>query len=169
MNSDLERFIALAKEYGAADAKIIDPATIKTAAWVRMKCLFGCKYGRARRHCCPPNTPTHKETQEIIDCYKRAMLVHCTDDWKQPSEIIIKLEREIFLSGFYKVIGFGAGPCMLCKTCNYERCDNPKNARPSMEACGIDVFETAINNGFPIQVVPDRESPGNYYGLLLID
>jgi predicted metal-binding protein len=169
MGSDLSGFVDLAKELGAVDAKIIDPVTIKTAAWVRMKCSFGCKYGPRRRHCCPPNTPTHKETQEMIDCYKHALLVHCKGNWNDPSEVVLKLEREIFLAGYYKVIGFGAGPCMVCKTCHPEKCAQPKNARPSMEACGIDVFETVRANGWPIMVLKDLQSDGNYYGLLLID
>lgn len=169
MGNDLSRFIDLAKELGAVDVKIINPATIKTAAWVRMKCLYGCKYGPRRRHCCPPNTPTHHETQEMIDCYKRALLVHCKADWKDPSDIVLQLEREIFLAGFYKVFGFGGGPCTVCETCNPEKCQQPKKARPSMEACGIDVFETARANGLPIMVLQDLEGDGNYYGLLLID
>jgi hypothetical protein len=73
MHSNLARFIDLAKELGAHDAKIIDARTIKTAAWVRMKCRYGCKYKKV--HCCPPNTPTPQETQEIIDCYEVAMLI----------------------------------------------------------------------------------------------
>ncbi|MGI6492692.1 MAG: DUF2284 domain-containing protein [Peptococcaceae bacterium] len=165
MHSNLARFIDLAKELGAHDAKIIDARTIKTAAWVRMKCRYGCKYKKV--HCCPPNTPTPQETQEIIDCYEVAMLIHGGN--ADPSGIVLKLEREIFLSGYYKAFGFGCGACMLCKTCNPEKCAHPKEARPSMEACGIDVFATVRANGFPIEVVPDRNCIGNYYGLVLID
>ncbi|TEB16497.1 hypothetical protein Psfp_01329 [Pelotomaculum sp. FP] len=165
MDNGLSRFIDTAKNLGAYDAKIIDPSTIKTAAWVRMKCMYGCKHRKV--HCCPPNTPTPKETQEIVDCYKTALLIHCKD--KDPSETVLKLERAIFLEGFYKVIGYGCGACMLCKTCQDEKCANPKDARPSMEACGIDVYETVRTNGFPIEVVKDRKSNGNYYGLLLIE
>lgn len=164
-DNNLSKFINLAKELGAYDAKIIDPGTIKTAAWVRMKCQFGCKYKKV--HCCPPNTPTPKETQEVIDCYKTAMIIHGKNT--DPSDIVLKLEREIFLAGYYKVIGYGCGSCMLCKTCNEEKCAHPKEMRPSLEACGIDVFETLRRNGFPISVLTDRKESGNYYGLLLIE
>jgi hypothetical protein len=37
-----------------------------------------------------------------------------------------------------------------------------------MEACGIDVFKTARDNGFPIEVVRTREEPKNVYGLILV-
>jgi len=79
------------------------------------------------------------------------------------------LEREIFLAGFYRVFGMGAGPCILCPTCTTKICRHPEEARPSMEACGIDVFATAGENGFPIEVVKDRSSPCNFYGVVLIE
>jgi predicted metal-binding protein len=55
MAHDLTRFLELAKNLGADEAKIIDPVTIKTAAWVRLKCMYGCSSRRGR--CCPPHTP----------------------------------------------------------------------------------------------------------------
>ena len=165
MDKDLLRFIDLAKELGAHDAIFIDPGTIKTAAWVKMKCMYGCRSRKV--HCCPPNTPTYKETQEVIDCYNKALLIHGKD--MALYEVVLKLEREIFLAGYYKAVGFGNGDCQLCKTCNAEKCAHPREARPSMEACGIDVFETARTNGFPITVVQNRDSEGNYYGLILIE
>ena len=88
---------------------------------------------------------------------------------KRPTKIVAALEREIFLSGFYKALGFGAGPCRLCKECNFEGCLRTDDARPAMEACGIDVFATARANGFPIAVVTDGSCEDNYYGLVLIE
>ena len=82
---------------------------------------------------------------------------------------VVALEREVFLAGYYKALAFGAGPCNLCKSCPEEGCKHPDKARPSMEACGIDVFSTARNNGYPIEVVVDESSEQNYYGLLLIE
>jgi hypothetical protein len=38
-----------------------------------------------------------------------------------------------------------------------------------MEACGIDVFSTAKNNGFPINVLKSKDEVQNYYGLVLIE
>ena len=81
----------------------------------------------------------------------------------------MKLEREIFLSGFYKAFGLGSGTCKLCTNCNKEKCNNPINARPSMEACGIDVFRTAKNNGFNIEVLNDKEAEQSSYGIVLIE
>ncbi len=162
---DLARFIQLAKEYGAHDAKIIDAATVRTAAWVQMKCLYGC--GVRGLHC-PPNTPSYKQTQEMLDCYRTALLVHGKKT-ARPGSFIVKLERDVFLAGYYKAFAFKDGPCQLCAACNGKECVQPREARPSMEACGIDVYETARGNGFPIEVVKDRSDDRNFYGLLLIE
>ncbi len=164
---DLNIFLATIHGLGAAGAKIIDPRKVITAPWVRLKCQFGCG-GYNKSRCCPPNTPTPQQMREVLDSYTRAILIHCTGN-VSPGSIAVKMEREIFLSGFYKALALGAGPCKLCKECNPESCVNPDMARPSMESCGIDVYLTARSNGFPIEVLKDRTCQANRYGIVLID
>lgn len=163
----LAKFEKLACEMGAVNAKIIAANSIIVAPWVLFKCRYGCEDYNTNL-CCPPNTPTPKETQELIDCYEQALLFQCKPE-KKPREIILGLEREIFLAGFYKAIGFSAGKCRLCEQCNLERCVKPELARPSMEACGIDIFGTVRANGFTIEVLKDHTDIGNWYGLVLIE
>ncbi|MHC4664298.1 MAG: DUF2284 domain-containing protein, partial [Planctomycetota bacterium] len=79
------------------------------------------------------------------------------------------LEREIFLSGYYKAFGLGAGPCRLCDECSFDSgCIHADDARPSMEACGIDVYETARANGYEIEVVRHRKDKQHFYGVVLV-
>ena len=165
--TDMETFIHRACEMGAVEAKLVTPESIVTAPWVRLKCKFGCD-GYNTSHCCPPNRPTYLEMREIISCYRHALLIRCKDT-ASPTRIVCELERQIFLSGFYKAFGLGAGPCELCENCNPVRCIQPEKTRPSMEACGIDVYATARANGYPIEVVKDYMDDANYYGLILID
>lgn len=167
MNQSLLGYVQLAKEFGAFDAKIVYTKTIKTADWVRIKCKFGCK-GYNTSHCCPPNTPTSQEMQKVIDCYRTALIVHFKSN-VNPGKIIIQLEKAMFKDGYYKAFGLAAGPCGLCKECNLEQCQQPENARPSMEACGIDVYETARVNNFPLEVQKDPSGEINLYGLILIE
>jgi predicted metal-binding protein len=75
----------------------------------------------------------------------------------------------MFLDGYYKAFGIGSGPCDTCASCSKQGCRHPETARPSMEACGIDVFATARANGFPIEVLRSTGCEGNYYGLVLVD
>jgi len=168
VHRDLDRFVKLAVKWGARDAKVIRASTVRCEPWVRLKCQFGCS-GYNKRLTCPPFTPTPEETAKAVACYRRAILIYANDN-DVINEIVPNLEREIFLAGYYKALGFGSGPCYLCERCNIKgRCKYPYDARPAMEACGIDVFHTARVNGFPIEVVTSTDQQGDYFGLVLVD
>lgn len=69
----MEKYLEFLKEKGADIAIIIDTNTIITAAWTIYKCKYGCSsYGK--NLCCPPYAPSYKETQEMIECYSKAIL-----------------------------------------------------------------------------------------------
>jgi len=73
------------------------------------------------------------------------------------------------LEGWHKAFAMATGPCELCRQCNLDGgCAHPSLARPSMEACGIDVFQTARDAGFPIQVVTGLKAKPNFFSLLLV-
>ncbi len=171
MKNPLNAFAAKAVEMGAAEAKIIKTGTIVTAAWVRMKCRYGCS-GYGSSLCCPPNTPDPEQMRKVIDGYAEGLLIHFSGKIPgkvNPSKIAVGLEREIFLSGYYKAFALSSGPCMLCRECNLKTCIHTEKARPSMEACGIDVYSTARGNGYPIEVVTDPSCLVNRYSLVLIE
>ena len=160
------RYIKKAVEMGAREAKVISPSSIVVAEWVRMKCQFGCDgYGQSLT--CPPYSPTAEVTQRVLASYKKALLVH-GDEYTDIHALIPALEREIFLDGYYKAFGMAAGPCQLCAKCA-KFCRHPEKTRPSMEACGIDVYSTVRANGYPIKVVSSANCKGNYYGIVLIE
>ncbi|NWF94088.1 MAG: DUF2284 domain-containing protein [Syntrophaceae bacterium] len=169
----LEVYCDKALELGMDGAKVIDPRSIVTAQWVRMKCQFGCP-GFGMSLCCPPCTPTPDVTRKVIDSYEKAILLHRRLQRGERSrgfnETVVRLEIEIFLDGYYKAWSMGSGPCRLCKTCDPKGvCKHGYEARPAMEACGIDVFKTARDNGFPIEVVRSHEEERNLYGVILVE
>ena len=169
----IETYCRRAEERGLDCAKIIDPESIAVAGWVRMKCQFGCP-GYGKRLCCPPYTPSPDETREIIQSYQKAVLLNRRlarrEMAKSFNETVVALEREFFLEGYYKAWGLGSGPCRLCKECDVTRpCKHGYEARPSMEACGIDVFKTARDNGLLIDVVGNREDSSYAYGVILVE
>lgn len=166
-----DKFIKKALKLGANDAKIVRPDSIVTAAWVRWKCRYGCD-GYNSSLCCPPNTPDYKETRELLDSYKTALLLHVKSDYehrKDMTKIATTLERDVFMAGYHKAFALGCGPCNLCGECSMDICRHPAEARPSMESCGIDVFSTARNNGFFIEVLKDTSCEMNRYALVLIE
>jgi predicted metal-binding protein len=142
---------AAKRKGGVIEACIIPPSQVETAEWVRLKCQFGCGgFG------------------QCLVC--RAVLLHCEPE-ADVKAIVAELERDIFLAGYWKAFGLGAGPCYFCRSCpvDEQECRYPERARPSMEACGIDVFSTVKKFGFPIEVVRTTRQCPNYYGLLLVD
>ena len=172
----LSQYVKRAFENGAAEAMIIDTKNIVTGNWVRLKCQYGCG-GYRKRLCCPPFSPKPEYTRKMISEYKRALIYtyyskpgNARPKRRNMYRVLGKLEREIFLDGYYKAFGMGAGPCNLCPICDIEsRCKFPEYARPAMEACGIDVYRTARNVGIKIEVVKSTRATSKYCHLILIE
>jgi predicted metal-binding protein len=151
-----------------AGLRRVDPRKVPTAEWVRIKCQFGCGgYGQCLT--CPPYAPTPEQTRRLLDSYTIGYLIH----WGHKAgkrQALADIEREIFLAGWHKAFAMATGPCELCRECNVEEgCTHPSLARPSMEACGIDVFQTARDAGFPIRVVTSHKDKPNFFSLLLVE
>jgi len=161
-------FVPRAIVLGAVDAKLIPASQVFTGEWVRLKCQYGCGCYASSRNC-PPYSPTPERTRRILDEYHSAILVHGgqTTDIR---DVVVKLEREVFLAGYHKAFAYACGPCQLCDKCDLEgACRHADDSRPAMEACGIDVFATARAAGFPIEVVTSHDCAQNYYGLVLVE
>ncbi len=172
-----------ARGKGASSVKLIPAKDIIVKDYVRMKCKYGCNLF-AKRFACPPYAPTPGETREMLKDYHWALLLEFTRLTKKSDQLdvhsaIFQLEREAFLKGLHKAFGFAAGPCRLCKSCPAEKinspneyskkhCRHPDRSRPSMEACGIDIFSTARDAGFEINVVKGGENFKSF-ALLLLD
>lgn len=175
----LKKYIDHALKEGATGVQQIHPSSVETAPWVRLKCQFGCG-GYNHSYCCPPNTPTAEETRRVLDCYSRALLFYIElapsmergKSLKKFFQMLIDMEGELFKEGYYKAFVYLAGSCRQCKECGKvvgTSCNHGDRARPSMEGCGIDVFQTARNNGCPIQTLREEREPRNIYSLMLVD
>ena len=165
--NNLSIFCNLAFELGAVDAKVIRADQVVVRSWVRWKCRFGCdSYGKSLM--CPPYTPTPEETQALLKEYKFALLFRFKPS--TPKTLAVELERRIFLDGYHAALAFTSGSCNLCEECNVGRgyCVKPFEARPSMESCGISVFDTARNAGYNIKVLKSKDQDYLRYGLVLI-
>jgi predicted metal-binding protein len=167
------------KQHGFTDYKWIVPQqNIVVAQWVRFRCIFGCKnYGK--KGSCPPAVPSIEECGKMIYEYENGIIFHFPMQSANRDDIIelmlqlVKLEHDIFLEGYYKVFLLQFDSCKLCKECAAEdtriKCINKITSRPGADAMGIDVYKTAHNVGYPIQVVKDHDDTMNRYAFLLID
>ena len=92
------------------------------------------------------------------------------DSKNEFARIMTALEAEAFKMGYRFAAAFAGGDCVLCDVCagvDGQPCKHPFEARPSMEAVGIDVVATAEAAGLAIEL-PAAEHP-RWTGLLLID
>ena len=169
-NSQTATLCKLAAESGMVDPKMITVKNIVLGEWVLWKCKYGCPdYGMWLT--CPPYSPTPTETRALLREYKHALLFRMKPDKEKMLRSLTNLERKIFLEGHRKALAFSGGSCNLCRVCNIRSrtCRKPEIARPSMEACGIDVFETARRAGYQISILKDKNSVFTYFGMVLVD
>lgn len=175
----MRKYLERAKKSGASWAKIIHPKNVVTAEWVRLKCQYGCnRYGTCLT--CPPFSPTPEYTRKMLEYYSKALImIYDVPPGQKKKERnrrremrkqIASLERESFLDGYYKAFGMASGPCNFCKACDITQpCKFEDLARPSMEACGIDVYATLAHVGYKLEVVTSCDQLWHYSGLILID
>jgi len=159
--------IEKARQNGADHAVLIPASSVVTASWVVWKCRYGCE-DVGRTHTCPPHSPTWKETADLLREYEKVLLIQADQSFRI-RYLAYFLEREAFLLGFHKAFGMGAGPCRLCESCDvHEPCRRPEESRPSMEACGIDVYATVRKHGFEVAPLKNEKESQHSFGLVLL-
>jgi predicted metal-binding protein len=174
-----EQIDQIIERFGFTDYKWIVPQKdIIVSRWVRFHCEFGCKnYGK--NGSCPPAVPSVDECRKMIYEYENAVIFHFVvqsengeDELKRLTKLY-ELERAVFLSGYYKAFLLQYGSCILCKDCPSEgtraKCVNKIKSRPGADAMGIDIYQTAHNIGYPVQVVKNHDEITNRFGFLLVD
>ena len=167
----------LTKDYKNFEFKYIDTKTIVVEPWTRLKCQFGCpNYGKTL--VCPPYAPKAEEFIGMVNSYKTAILFQVSlasieDDVGGISKISCDIENLCAHFGYYKAFGMGAGPCMICHSkgeeCNLDECKYPNQARPSGEACGVDIHKTIENNGYDILGIDKKNDSYFCYGIVLLE
>lgn len=85
--------------------------------------------------------------------------------------LVNKIETTAFKKGYYLAAGFIGGECSLCRVCvspySAKPCRHPFEARPSMEAMGIDVIGTCRKARMPVSL-SSRERV-RWTGLILLE
>ncbi|MDA8170355.1 MAG: DUF2284 domain-containing protein [Nitrospiraceae bacterium] len=155
-------------QLGFSRAVPIRPEDVYIPGWTALKCRYGCGFFGKKPHC-PPDAPSHDETLRLIRGCSKALLLEGEPPSRDFQLNVLKAEREAFVSGFYKAFSYWAGPCALCPVCEDTACRNPRDARPSMEAAGMDVFETVRRAGIELKTLGGREDFVKYFALLLLE
>jgi predicted metal-binding protein len=163
------KYIELAKALGALGSAVTDVEEIVIDARTLLKCMYGCSSWN-HNWTCPsaPGALKPWEFERILKNYKKAILVRC-DNKELSHKISFEIEKQAFIDGYY--FAFSLSDCSICSECSYpdEPCRDPRRARPSMQAVGIDVFSTVRAQGLPIKTLANEEEKQNWYSLILIE
>jgi len=136
----------------------------------------GCTVGRCLT--CPPYSPSPAQTRALLDEYEEILVLRFDarpargDEYltvsRGATEVALLLERELFLGGSFKAFAIAGGrPCNRPESCGRpQECDCRPLVRPGPAGCGIDVFTTSANVGWPLAVV--RNSHDSYHRLALV-
>jgi len=92
-------------------------------------------------------------------------------EWQLKLLLLVNaMEAIAFKMGFYFAAGLSGGECCLCRNCvspqSGRPCKHPFEARPSMEAMGIDVIRTCKKAAVP--VVLSSKTSVRWTGLVLL-
>ncbi len=178
----LEKIIASLKDKGASRGKVIRVEDIVVDERVRLKCQIPLCNSFNRNLMCPPRLPSVDEFRRALSRFSLALLIQISADLEEPRdafrharrlhELVNIGEKEAFEAGLRFATGLIGGCCRLCDECVAAKpradaaCRFPFQARPSMEAMGIDVIATVESAGwsstFP---VTDRVT---WTGLILV-
>ncbi len=174
-----EKLEQLFLKHKYSDFKWINGKDIIVSQWVRVKCSFGCSsYGK--KGSCPPNVPSVLECRNFFNEYKDIAIFHFKKFFEKPEDRfkwtksinsnLLKLEREVFLMGYYKAFLLFMDECCICKECTGTRieCKNKKASRPNAESFAMDVYTTIRSCGYPIEVLKDYNQTMNRYAFLLL-
>jgi predicted metal-binding protein len=178
--ADIERIETIIHHHGYDDFKWLDPRTIVVSQWVRLKCEYGCpSYGRIAS--CPPNTPSVEECRRFFSEYATGIVFHIQKvaldrdarrAWSAKTNAnLVKLERDVFLTGYPKAFLLFMDSCEICAECTPDRkeCKEPKLSRPSPEGMAVDMFLTIRQLGYPMEVLTDLNDQMNRYAFLMIE
>ncbi|MDD3654635.1 MAG: DUF2284 domain-containing protein [Desulfotomaculaceae bacterium] len=195
IKKDLSLYNQLASRLGATHVKILETQEVILDYRAHYKCLVPkCRYYNTNANC-PPHAPSFESITKFIACFSFALLVGLkvsstvvsTSGGKEKdkdriasrrklSQILNELEAEAFYGGYYFATAFSSGSCkgtwcvdIPCQALeNGKSCRFPLQARPAMEAAGMDVFKMITNAGWPIYPIGGRCQPDSIpYGMLV--
>ena len=166
--SEYDKYIKLAQDLKMVDAKIIGSDAIVFDIRAILKCRWGCEDFFNQTIKCNTRNTSLQERIDMIKAYQKVLIVH-SNDARELSKAVLEIERAAFLDGHY--FSFAIRACKLCKVCavdNEKTCPAPEKVRPCDQSFGIDVYKTVRKQGFPCDVLQDKNDVQNRYGFVLI-
>ncbi|HHV79697.1 MAG TPA: DUF2284 domain-containing protein [Firmicutes bacterium] len=174
-----------ATSLGASLARVIRVDQILMDPRTRLKCRVPLCPSYGRNLMCPPFLPSYAEAETMVRKYSYALLLKLEVNMGDGPDrdvayegaislhrLVNSLEKLAFQKNYRFAAGLIGGTCRLCARCAAEsgstHCRHPFEARPSMEAMGIDVVGTLESLGLKKPVFPATATV-EWVGLLLLE
>ena len=190
LESEIVSLCQKARDLGASQAVGISATEVAVDERVLLKCMVPVCPHYDMSLLCPPNVLSASSFREALGRYSRAILIKVDAASPGPAgpldqeyldclgaaqkklyEVVGRVEAACLERGYCFAAGLVAGACTLCQECVGHRsglpCRHPFEARPSMEAVGIDVVATAERAGLSLSFAPDAGR--GWVGLVLVD
>ena len=158
---DREKAINLALEKGAYKATVISVDDVVTSSYFRDVCATGSCGHYGRCWMCPPDVGPVEELMAQLRQFSHGLLYQTVYELEDSFDIEgmgesavrhAKISREIekelkplFENGYLHLICGHCGYCKRCAKLDDKPCYFPEEARPSLEAYGVDVYQTVKN------------------------
>ena len=154
---------ASALRLGAYRANIIRADSIVTDRAFRAMCESNACGVYGKCYMCPPDVGDIGELMAEVRKYKLALVYQTVSELEDSFDVegmiaakkrsypLAQSLRQVFAElGITDALHLGAGGCGVCEVCakrTGEPCRYPELAMPSLEACGINVYELARSAG----------------------
>lgn len=173
----IKKYYQLAMGLGMHKVALIGQEDLVFDERVRLKCQIPLCKNFGVCGSCPPNLPSVDQLKSAFSKYSIGLLLireydtskvlsaEFTGTQKEMFEAVGRIELEAHRDGYELALGLANGSCkkLFCgdRDCEVIRgngkCRAPLKARPSMEACGIWVYEMMRNLGLEIYPVGNSE------------
>lgn len=182
----LQNILALwadARQGACTQAALLQAKDLIVDERVRFKCRENACGHYGKSWCCPPHVPPLDECRRLLARYQYALVLQMTAP-ARPEEAravfeaqkqrlhseLLALETAAFRYGFSLPLGLTAGRCLVCDRCSLteggSECRQPRQARYSMEALGLNIQAVCEQAALPAGFIPGEVTAT---ALLLID
>lgn len=159
--------------------KFVHMPQIVVNPWVRQRCQYLCNHTR-QSDLCPPFSASAEDTLNVLGDYKFGLMIRREEPFpftRQTSEVwgdfqnaLVEVENESFIRGYGKAFALATGNCVFCHHDDAIRpCEFNGKRRPTLEAIGINLYDTLDMIGWRELLFREPEDPFNLFGLLLLE
>lgn len=177
-----EKLIQTALDAGASGAVALPAAQIALSESFRELCRANSCGVYGKCWVCPPDCGEIGELMDLVRAHSRAVLYQTIGTLEDSFDfegmqaakqrhvqVCQKIQTALLRDDLPNRLHLGAGGCGVCETCSRvtnEPCRHPERALLSMEACGIDVYNTVKDT--PFKYI-NGQNTVTYFGLVLYD